>query len=160
MLIDITGIPLTPGNMGKDCAGNGLHLESECCCDECDFMLCCTFLWTIDDCRTCGVHDCPRKDDDRVIPGGQKNAGPHPKRAQACVRRISGREKRNRYAGETKLHSDFSRLQGRILLCNSDNLAIGSTYGCGSCRFTFPSRCRSCRKCRRHSGRNRPQSGQ
>ena len=46
MIIDITGIELTPGNNGKDCLGNGHHFDEngkpiECCCDECDYLLCC-----------------------------------------------------------------------------------------------------------------------
>ena len=47
MIIDVTGIPLTPGNGGKDCLGNGLHTdecgnEIECCCEECDYLMICT----------------------------------------------------------------------------------------------------------------------
>ena len=39
-------VSLIPGNRGKDCPGNGSHFDKygnliECCCDECDFMLCC-----------------------------------------------------------------------------------------------------------------------
>ena len=46
MIIDVTGIILTPGNNGKDCEGNGEHRGSfgnliECCCEECDYYLCC-----------------------------------------------------------------------------------------------------------------------
>ena len=46
MIIDITGIKLTPGNKGEDCMGNGKHYDNsndliECCCDECDYFLCC-----------------------------------------------------------------------------------------------------------------------
>ena len=40
-IIDVTGTPLTPGRHGKRCLGNGLHPEYECCCDECDYMMCC-----------------------------------------------------------------------------------------------------------------------
>jgi len=42
MIIDITGTLLTPGNFGKDCLGNGEHDDIECCCDECDYLICCT----------------------------------------------------------------------------------------------------------------------
>lgn len=47
MIIDITGIELTPANGGKYCKGNGKHFDEqgkliECCCDECDYLLCCT----------------------------------------------------------------------------------------------------------------------
>lgn len=44
--IDVTGIILTPGSGGRDSAGNGEHVNKrgkviECCCDECDYLLCC-----------------------------------------------------------------------------------------------------------------------
>ncbi len=47
MVIDITGIELIPENNGEDCKGNGNHFDEngkliECCCDECDYLLCCT----------------------------------------------------------------------------------------------------------------------
>ena len=63
MLIDVTGITLTPGNMGKDCLGNGEHFDDignliECLCDECDYMLCCFGMQT--DCDTCNDRDCPQ----------------------------------------------------------------------------------------------------
>ena len=41
VIIDVTGIILKPGNQGKDCLGNGANPAIECCCDECDYMLCC-----------------------------------------------------------------------------------------------------------------------
>lgn len=46
MIIDSTGIILTPGNSGKDCLANGEHTDKngnliECCCDECDYYLEC-----------------------------------------------------------------------------------------------------------------------
>lgn len=64
MIIDITGIELTPGNNGKDCKGNGEHFDEqgnliECCCDECDYLLCCTSDNV--DCNGCTDIDCPRK---------------------------------------------------------------------------------------------------
>lgn len=35
-----------PGNNGRDCPLNGEHFDDngkliECCCDECDYMMCC-----------------------------------------------------------------------------------------------------------------------
>ena len=59
MIIDVTGIVLTPGNMGRDCAGNG-EGEAECCCDECDYLQCCTGYRGEEDCRHCRDTDCPR----------------------------------------------------------------------------------------------------
>lgn len=46
MIIDVSGIILTPGNYGLECLGNGVHTNEkgsiiECCCDECDYLLCC-----------------------------------------------------------------------------------------------------------------------
>ena len=65
MIIDITGIELTPGNNGIDCKGNGKHLDEngnliECCCDECDYMLCCLGE-RLPDCGSCDDADCPRR---------------------------------------------------------------------------------------------------
>ena len=39
MVIDITGVELTPANP-KECLGNG-DQGYECCCDECDYFLLC-----------------------------------------------------------------------------------------------------------------------
>ena len=61
MIIDITGVVLTPGNMGRDCLGNGLHENVECCCDECDYMLCCLENHNMDVCKDCNDQDCPRR---------------------------------------------------------------------------------------------------
>ena len=46
MIVDVTGVTLMPGNRGENCPGNGKHYDAngelvECCCDECDYMLCC-----------------------------------------------------------------------------------------------------------------------
>ena len=56
MIIDITGIELTPGNLGNNCNGNGKHKDAqgnpiECCCDQCDYLLCCTSENS--DCKNC-----------------------------------------------------------------------------------------------------------
>lgn len=63
MIVDITGIELTPGNRGRDCLGNGRHLDEqgnriECCCDECDYYLCC--ISSTDECENCCDSECPR----------------------------------------------------------------------------------------------------
>lgn len=60
MIIDITGIALMPGNLGKNCRGNGKH-KIECCCDECDYLICCTDASYPESCKTCTDKNCPRK---------------------------------------------------------------------------------------------------
>ena len=64
MIIDITGIELTPGNGGKDCIGNGEHMNIngeniECCCDECDYMICCYYMEGLSECSNCTDENCP-----------------------------------------------------------------------------------------------------
>lgn len=60
MIIDTTGIVLTPGNFGKDCMGNGKHEGIECCCDECDYAQCCLESFNAEECLSCKDLDCPR----------------------------------------------------------------------------------------------------
>lgn len=60
MIIDITGIELIQGNNGKDCPGNGLNTSIECCCEECDYMLCCLESHNLKECFYCNDTDCPR----------------------------------------------------------------------------------------------------
>lgn len=65
MIIDVTGIKLTPGNFGKNCLGNGRHRNIkgkllECCCDECGYMLCCLNKEWKKECLNCTDTDCPR----------------------------------------------------------------------------------------------------
>ena len=62
MIIDITGVDLIPGLRGKDCLGNGTYIDEkgnliECCCDECDYLLCCMSDL---DCNNCDDIKCPR----------------------------------------------------------------------------------------------------
>ena len=64
MIIDVTGIELTPGNNGKYCKGNGNYTDKngfsfECCCDECDYMLCCFVMKDYDNCNNCFDSLCP-----------------------------------------------------------------------------------------------------
>ena len=66
MIIDITGIELTPGNGGLDCLGNGDHFYEngtpiECCCDECSYMICCLQMNNFNECDNCNDKLCPRK---------------------------------------------------------------------------------------------------
>lgn len=81
MIIDRTGIELTPGNLGKDCAGNGEQIGKngaliECCCDECDYMLCCLEKRWEEDCRHCIDRECPRAlKNAKVMDGGRNNDG-------------------------------------------------------------------------------------
>lgn len=46
MIKDVSGIELIPGNMGKNCPGNGNYFndlgEIIICCDECDYLICCS----------------------------------------------------------------------------------------------------------------------
>ena len=60
MIIDVTGVVLVPGNHGKDCPGNGEDPEVECCCDECDYMMCCFDTGAEEQCSTCRDRKCPR----------------------------------------------------------------------------------------------------
>ena len=58
MLTDATGVRLTPGNGGRDCLGNGAN-GGECCCDECDFLRCCTAEDWASRCGDCDTIECP-----------------------------------------------------------------------------------------------------
>ena len=66
MITDITAIELTPGNNGRDCLANGTYFyendeQIECCCDECNYMMCCLDGHSSDDCNNCNDKLCPRK---------------------------------------------------------------------------------------------------
>ncbi len=46
MILDVTGIGITPSKKGVDCIGNGKYKDKngnyiECCCDECDYFIYC-----------------------------------------------------------------------------------------------------------------------
>jgi len=65
MIRDITGTVLTPGNMGKDCLGDGRHYNKkgeliECCCDECPYLMCCVYEDFEKSCTECFDYRCPR----------------------------------------------------------------------------------------------------
>ena len=59
MILDVTGIILTPGNKGKECMGNGRVKGVECCCDECDYLMCCLDTHDPVDCIACDDKKCP-----------------------------------------------------------------------------------------------------
>ena len=64
MIIDVSGVVLTPGNGGVDCLGNGRFFDEngekiECCCDECDYMLCC-FFGNEEKCKVCTNTHCEK----------------------------------------------------------------------------------------------------
>ena len=59
MIIDITGTTLIPGNCGDNCPGNGTFAGIECCCNECDYMMCCLEEHDPSACLTCSDNDCP-----------------------------------------------------------------------------------------------------
>lgn len=72
MIIDFTGVELIPGNLGKDCPGNGMHYDEngdiiECCCDECDYMLCCCEIDHHKRCRICDDPDCPHASQELIM---------------------------------------------------------------------------------------------
>ncbi len=57
VILDITGIELTPGNNEENCLRNGKHNTEEgkpieCCCDECDYMKCCFIANNFINCKT------------------------------------------------------------------------------------------------------------
>ena len=58
MIVDVTGTILIPGNGGRECPGNGE--TGECCCDECDYLLCCFGGEAALPCELCRDWDCPR----------------------------------------------------------------------------------------------------
>ncbi len=60
MIIDYTGAILIPGNGGKECPGNGQYPVIECCCDECDYYLCCFDDADQVNCLDCTDKNCPR----------------------------------------------------------------------------------------------------
>lgn len=72
MIIDVTGIRIIPGNGGRDCPGNGEHFGENgevlvCCCDECDYLLCCINIKYYEECKYCSDINCDRKNLEIVI---------------------------------------------------------------------------------------------
>lgn len=68
MVTDVTGIELIPGNCGENCPGNGEHLNkdgniTECCCNECDYLMCCLKEHSMAECTKCTDNECPNSPD-------------------------------------------------------------------------------------------------
>ena len=68
MIVDESGLMLVPGNRGKDCPGNGGTMDAcgrlmECCCDECDDLMCCMAMPGEEGCGSCDDARCPRAPD-------------------------------------------------------------------------------------------------
>lgn len=59
MVVDITGTVLIPGEQGKNCPGNGQDPSVECCCNECDYMICCFGNPNMQQCLICNDPECP-----------------------------------------------------------------------------------------------------
>ncbi|MBO7148685.1 MAG: hypothetical protein J6V93_02405 [Clostridia bacterium] len=64
MLLDYSGIILNQGYGGKNCRGNGEHYNDDgmlidCCCDECDYLMCCLKIQGYGDCKRCKDTVCP-----------------------------------------------------------------------------------------------------
>ena len=62
MIIDVTGTVLTPKS--EHCLGDGRHFDEngmpiECCCDECNYLMCCTGVFLTVKCEECADEDCP-----------------------------------------------------------------------------------------------------
>jgi len=56
---------LTPGNNGENCRFNGnckniFGKTIECCCDECDYLMCCLPEKYAKSCENCSGGSCPR----------------------------------------------------------------------------------------------------
>lgn len=59
MIIDANGIILIPGDCGKNCPGSWEFAGLDCCCNECDYMMCCMKTHNSEECITCNDKDCP-----------------------------------------------------------------------------------------------------
>ena len=60
MIRDVTGTMLIPGNCGAECPGNWAFAGWNCCCNECDYMICCLETHDPKECQTCHDKNCPR----------------------------------------------------------------------------------------------------
>ncbi len=72
MIIDATKTELFPGNHGNNCKGNGTQTDRfgqliECCCDECDYFLCCFESQSEKECKNCWDLNCPRANKTETI---------------------------------------------------------------------------------------------
>ncbi len=60
MIIDVSGIVLVPGKCGEDCPGSWENAGMDCCCDECDYLMCCLESHDPMECMICEDQECPR----------------------------------------------------------------------------------------------------
>ena len=58
---------LMSGNKGKDCQTNGKDPQTECGCDECDYLMCCSGSLREKECEMCKNSDCPRKQREKAV---------------------------------------------------------------------------------------------
>ncbi len=61
----IRKLRILPGNLGRDCPGNGMHHNGRkgkfwCLCEECDYMMCCLEEHDEKECETCMDEQCVR----------------------------------------------------------------------------------------------------
>ena len=71
VITDVTGIELTPGHNGDFYKGSGKHIDkngvlSDCCCDECDYAICCFVMKDYDNCDSCFDADCPHSQINKI----------------------------------------------------------------------------------------------
>ena len=77
MIIDVTGIELIPGKRGKRCPGGGNckdgNQEVIICCNECDYLVCCTSRCYWAYCWVCNDILCPYSWNNKKIKKFLKN---------------------------------------------------------------------------------------
>lgn len=59
MIIDVTDTILIPGNCGNACPGSWEYAGLDCCCDECDYIMCCQDSHDHAQCLNCQDLNCP-----------------------------------------------------------------------------------------------------
>lgn len=66
-MMDVNKMMLIPGNCGNDCPGNWENAGLNCCCDECDYMMCCLETHDMNACKRCTDNECPHAQRKRTI---------------------------------------------------------------------------------------------